>query len=283
MRRGLSVSPGFSPARCLKSPACSIWPPEPAPISAIWRHALDVPVSAGCLPTMIQVLLDAVAGEMTWWEQRSPALSRECEWECRQIDLVRDLGSLDPAGFDGIVSTALFDLVSADWLQQIRQMAGAGAPARPVHPQRRWPAGLDAGRSGRRRDAGLDRSSSGDRQGLRPRPRPPCPDLLAEMLEANGFDVFTGESDWHIGPDDAAMHRALIEGYRTAALEIAPASAADAHRRLGKVPAGSIRTGRTDGPGRTCRYFRTSALKVFDSISSSTVSSGSALPRWRNW
>ena len=53
-----------------------------------------------------------------------------------------------------------------------------------------------------------------------------APDLLAETLKVNGFDVFTGESDWHIGPDDAAMHGALIEGYRTAALEIASTSAA---------------------------------------------------------
>ena len=52
--------------------------------------------------------------------------------------------------------------------------------------------------------------------------------LLAELLDAHGYDVFTEESDWIIGAEDAAMHRALIEGYRTAALEIAPADSADA-------------------------------------------------------
>ena len=46
---------------------------------------------------------------MARWPHQAPVL------ECHQVDLVRDLGGLDPADFDGIVSTALFDLVSAEW------------------------------------------------------------------------------------------------------------------------------------------------------------------------
>jgi hypothetical protein len=172
------------------------------------------------------VLLDAVAGEMTWWEQRSPALSRECEWECRQIDLVRDLGSLDPTGFDGIVSTALFDLVSADWLRRfVKWLVRAPRPVLftlSVDGRLDWAPGDPADAAMR----GWIEAHQATDKGFGPGLGRHAPDLLAEILETNGFDVFTGESDWHIGPDDAAMHRALIEGYRTAALEIASTSAA---------------------------------------------------------
>jgi hypothetical protein len=173
-----------------------------------------------------RVLLDAVADEMTWWEQRSPALSRECEWECRQIDLVRDLGSLDPAGFDGIVSTALFDLVSADWLRRfVKWLVRAPRPVLftlSVDGRLDWTPDDPADAAMR----GWIEAHQATDKGFGPGLGRHAPVLLAETLEANGFDVSTGESDWHIGPDDAAMHRALIEGYRTAALEITPASAA---------------------------------------------------------
>ncbi len=173
-----------------------------------------------------RMLLDAVAGEMTWWEQRSPALSGECEWECRQIDLVQDLGSLDPAGFDGIVSTALFDLVSADWLQQfVKWLVRVPRPVLftlSVDGRLDWTPGDPADAAMR----GWIEDHQATDKGFGPGLGRHAPDLLAETLKVNGFDVFTGESDWHIGPDDAAMHGALIEGYRTAALEIASISAA---------------------------------------------------------
>jgi SAM-dependent methyltransferase len=170
------------------------------------------------------VLLDAVAGEMANWARPCPALP--FEWECRQIDLVRDLGSLDPADFDGIVSTALFDLVSADWLLEfVKWLARAPRPVLftlSVDGRLDWTPGDPADAAMR----GWIEAHQATDKGFGPGLGRHAPDLLAETLETNGFDVFTRESDWHIGPDDAAMHGALIEGYRTAALEIAPASAA---------------------------------------------------------
>jgi hypothetical protein len=172
------------------------------------------------------VLLDAVAGEMARWEQRPPALSHEYEWECRRTDLVRDLGSLDPAGFDGIVSTALFDLVSAEWLHDfVKWLVRAPRPVLitlSVDGRLDWTPSDPADAEMRGWIEAHQATDKGFGSGLGSH----APDLLAETLEANGFDVFTEESDWHIGSDDAAMHRALIEGYRAAALEIAPASAA---------------------------------------------------------
>lgn len=170
------------------------------------------------------VLLDAVAGEMENWARSRPALA--FGWECRQIDLVRDLGSLDPADFDGIVSTALFDLVSADWLLEfVKWLARTLRPVLftlSVDGRLDWTPGDPADAAMR----GWIESHQATDKGFGPGLGRHAPGLLAETLGMNGFDVLTGESDWHIGPDDAAMHRALIEGYRTAALETAPASAA---------------------------------------------------------
>ena len=82
-------------------------------------------------------------------------------------------------------------------------------------------------------------------KGFGPALGPHAPALLAELLEASGYDVSTEDSDWIIGADDSAMHRALIEGYRTAALEIAPADSADAingwaQRRLDASERGAL-------------------------------------------
>jgi hypothetical protein len=174
-----------------------------------------------------QALLDAVAGEMTRWPHQAPAL------QCRQVDLVHDLGSLNPADFDGIVATALFDLVSADWVK--RFTAWLGQAPRPVlftlsvDGRLDWTPGDPADTAMR----GWIEAHQATDKGFGPALGPHAPALLAELLEALGFDVSTEESDWIVGADGAAMHNtamhgALIEGYMTAALEIAPASHADA-------------------------------------------------------
>ena len=155
---------------------------------------------------------------MARWPHQAPVL------ECHQVDLVRDLGGLDPADFDGIVSTALFDLVSAEWGE--RFTAWLDQAPRPVlltlsvDGRLDWTPQDPADTAMR---VWIEAHQATDK-GFGPALGPHAPALLAELLKACGYDVFTEESDWIIGADDAAMHRALIEGYRTAALEIAPAS-----------------------------------------------------------
>jgi hypothetical protein len=180
-------------------------------------------------------LLEAVASEMALRPDSVPALS--LEWECRRVDLVRDLGSLDPSGFDGIVSTALFDLVSAKWAEKfIAWLAQAPRPVLftlSVDGRLDWTPGdpVDAEMRG-----WIEAHQATDK-GFGPGLGRHAPTVLDGLLEARGFDVATVESDWIVGLEDAAMHSALIEGYRTAALEIAPPDAANtidgwAQRRL---------------------------------------------------
>jgi hypothetical protein len=184
-------------------------------------------------------LLDAVAGEMARWPHQAPAL------ECRRVDLVHDLGCLNPADFDGIVATALFDLVSADWAK--RFTAWLDQAPRPVlftlsvDGRLDWTPG-DPGDTAMR---GWIEAHQATDKGFGPALGPHAPSLLAELLKALGYDVSTEVSDWIIGADDAAMHRALIEGYRTAALEIALGGCADAingwaQRRLDASERGAL-------------------------------------------
>jgi hypothetical protein len=184
-------------------------------------------------------LLDAVNGEIARWPQQAPAL------QCQQIDLVRDLGGLNPADFDGIVSTALFDLVSADWAKRFTGwLAQAPRPVLltlSVDGRLDWTPGDPADADMR----GWIEAHQATDKGFGPALGPLAPALLAELLQGHGYDVSTEESDWIIGPGDAAMHRALIEGYRTAALEIAPAICADAingwaQRRLDASERGAL-------------------------------------------
>ena len=133
-----------------------------------------------------RVLLDAVAGEMARWPHQAPPLL-----ECRRIDLVHDLGSLDPADFDGIVATALFDLVSGGLGQTLHRMAGPGSPACSAHPQRRWPARLDARRSDDADMRGWIEAHQATDKGFGPALGPSRPGAARRTAQDHGYDVFT--------------------------------------------------------------------------------------------
>ncbi|WP_158047728.1 class I SAM-dependent methyltransferase [Skermanella pratensis] len=186
------------------------------------------------------VLLGAVAEELAACPPPLPA------FETRRIDLARDLETLDFRQFDAIVATALFDLVSAAWMDRfVAALAGAPRPVlvtlsvdgrlgwSPDDPQ-------DAAVRG-----WIERHQATDK-GFGPALGPEAPTRLADALRANGFAVTTAFSDWTIGPADAAMHLSLIEGYRGAAREIAPdgdspAIEGWAERRRAAVKAGVLK------------------------------------------
>jgi hypothetical protein len=190
-----------------------------------------------------RVLLEAADGEVARWRQHASTLP--FEWECRQVDLVHDLDRLDPAAFDGIVSTALFDLVSGDWAERFVQwLAQAPRPVLftlSVDGRLAWAPEDPADGEVR----GWIEAHQATDKGFGPGLGRHAPPLLAELLARHGFDVFTAESDWNIGPADTAMHGALLEGYRNAALEIAPPDRTDAiegwaQRRLEEAAKGQL-------------------------------------------
>ncbi len=69
-------------------------------------------------------------------------------------------------------------------------------------------------------------------------------DEFAERLRGHGFEVWIANTNWRVGPDDLAMHHALIDGMAGGAREAVPEGAktflARRNRRLAQVKARSV-------------------------------------------
>jgi SAM-dependent methyltransferase len=123
---------------------------------------------------------------------------------------------------DLITASALFDLVSTDWASSLLEAATDrgrallavlsydgridGSPADPYDP---------AVRRAVNRHQRIDK-------GFGPALGPAAADRLAEFLRARGAEVVDAASDWRLDSGQAALQRALIEGWAAAARGIAP-------------------------------------------------------------
>jgi SAM-dependent methyltransferase len=170
----------------------------------------------------------------------------------RVVDLVHDLDRIDFGAFDGIVASALFDLVSAAWLDRlVALLARARRPVLftlSVDGRREWTVpDADDGAIARwfARHQTIDK-------GFGPALGPQAPARLAAALAGHGFTVMQADSDWIVGPADRAMLHAEIAACRRAVLEVAPEAVdrieAWAARRHAAVEAGAagLRVGHRD-------------------------------------
>lgn len=169
----------------------------------------------------------------------------DCLIETRRCDLRR----LDDDMFarrDLVTASALLDLVSRGWLQVLAarcRQAGAvvllaltydgRVTCSPAEPEDEMIRSLV--NRHQRRDAGLGGVAEG----------PDAAFSAARALEAEGYRVEMAASDWRLGPRDAAVQRALIDGWAEAARELAPQAveiiASWRARRLRHVDAGRSR------------------------------------------
>ena len=157
-------------------------------------------------------------------------------------DLRDGLADLPLAAADGVVASALLDLVSADWLE--RAAAALAAHRLPclftlnVDRALRWrPAAADdaAIAAAFRRDLGRDKGfghALGADAGT----------AAATILGARGYTVETAGSHWQIGAADAAVHRAMLSFVVPAALRHEPdaAEARSWRRRVGVWQAAKV-------------------------------------------
>jgi hypothetical protein len=166
--------------------------------------------------------------------------------EAVRIDLAEGLPGVE---FDAVVCSALMDLVSAAWIEQLAD--GLAVPLlatlsvdgrdvwRPAHP-----AGT-AVRAGFRRDQGRDK-------GFGPALGPAASAALAAALAARGFALATAPADWRVGVTALEMLSALVEGHAEAAARARPSRRAviDAWRnaRMRQAAQGrlAIRVGHRD-------------------------------------
>ena len=145
-----------------------------------------------------------------------------CDVECARADL-EDLALDLPAG--GLVTAAaLLDLVSHDWLEALARRCRAARAAvllaltydgrttpKPGEPED--PVVLAMFNRHQLFDKGF-----GPALGLR------APGAAETAFEAHGYELRVATSDWVIEPKDHALQLALLDGWLSAALEIAPES-----------------------------------------------------------
>lgn len=193
-------------------------------------------------------LLAKAPGEMQHWAERNGWTLKEqrrayhisCEdmgirVEMRSCDIARNLTDLGLNQYDGITANALFDLVSAPWVESFAdELAVAG------YPPLLFTLMVD-GRvafSTPDPDDGfvLERfhAHMGKDKGFGPALGPTAPAALAKALARAGYKVEQGRSDWTIGEKRLAAHLALLNFHAKAATEMEPAAAsriADWHQR----------------------------------------------------
>lgn len=120
-------------------------------------------------------------------------------------------------GVDLVTASALFDLVSAPFVERFAAaVAEAGVAvyvALDVDGTSEWspPRADDAAVAAAfRRHQGIDK-------GFGPALGPAATTVLAQALEAQGYEVRTGKSPWRLGPAHAALIAALADGWAGAA------------------------------------------------------------------
>ena len=165
-----------------------------------------------------------------------------CRVSRTRLDLAAELDRLELAVRALVTSSALLDLVSAEWLEVLaRRCRDAAADVcfaltydgrtacTPAEPEDAEVLEL------------FNRHQRGDK-GFGPALGPSAARRAAATFTAFGYRVVTRASDWRIGPRDQAMQRALLGGWLDAAVEIAPwrraALAAWQRRRLAHVASG---------------------------------------------
>jgi SAM-dependent methyltransferase len=134
-------------------------------------------------------------------------------------DLARDLERLLEPGADLYTASALFDLVSDDFIvdltAEVARRRAAFFAVLTYNGLQRWTPKHEA-------DAALAsafRSHQGRDKGFGPAAGPIAPALLAAAFDAAGYAVSEGDSAWRLGAGDEPLIEALAAGFAAAVHE----------------------------------------------------------------
>jgi hypothetical protein len=144
------------------------------------------------------------------------------------IDLARDLEAALDGPIDLVTTSALLDLVSADWLDRlVVEIAARHLPLyaaltydgrvtfEPTDP-------LDAAVI-----AAVNRHQQTDK-GFGPALGPQAPAAAIARFQATNYSVVHGRADWRLGPRDRDIQNDMLAGWAGAARDIAAVSLAEA-------------------------------------------------------
>jgi hypothetical protein len=162
-----------------------------------------------------------------------------------RADLTERLEALPFEGVDLVACSALLDLVSGPWLArllaQCRRHGCAFLAALSYDGSVTWaPADPDDDRV---RNL-VNRHQRTDK-GFGPALGPAATAFAARRLARLGYRVRAASSPWRLGPGEAALQEALLEGWTTAARELVPEAGTSlgdwAYRRLSLIRRGESR------------------------------------------
>lgn len=145
----------------------------------------------------------------------------------RRADLSKELDDVLAAGANLVTASALFDLVSEDFLAKlvagVTQRKAAFYTVLTYDGDQRWTPEheidsvlLQAFHAHQGTDKGFGLSAG-----------PNAPDLLSEGFSAAGYSVMEGDSAWRLEEQDAALIAELAKGFADAVAETGSVSARD--------------------------------------------------------
>jgi hypothetical protein len=197
-----------------------------APLLGGTQHWRLVDHDAALLEAALRITRDWAEQRGARAEQRGDVLHVRathfaCALRCEQRDLAQT-AALDLPERGLVTAAALLDLVSAGWLEELARRCAAARTSvlfalsydgrtvcTPADPADAIVLEL------------FNRHQLGDK-GFGPALGPGSARSAEAALQRHGFSLATRPSDWQIGGHDAAMQRALLDGWLAAAIEMAP-------------------------------------------------------------
>ena len=143
------------------------------------------------------------------------------------VDLARDLELALDGALNLITTSALLDLVSADWLERLA--LEAAARHLPIYAALSYDgrAMLDpADRQDAAMVSAVNRHQKGNK-GFGPALGPDAAAAAIERFAGVGYTIIQGRSDWVFGPQDREVQQQVVSGWAEAAGEVDSAAKLD--------------------------------------------------------
>lgn len=210
-------------------------------------------------------------------------------WSCavrlQRLDLATDGARLQLPEAGLVTASALLDLVSADWLDGLLARARSRDCRLLFALSYDGRVGLEptvtTGLGDARIIALVNRHQRGDK-GFGPALGPGAAAYASARCRALGYRVECAMSDWHIGPSEPGLQSELLDGWRDAAMAMAPVRTLAIHswhrERISHVAAGRsrIRVGHQDLVARPLACSRRSPSVGVQSLVGHGAGSGPA-------